>query len=281
MSGRFDVIVAGAGPAGSATAIHLARAGRRVLLVERSGYERMRMGETLPPAVNPLLAELGVLADCRDSATCPSYETASAWGGDEVADRSFIFSPHGHGWHVDRAAFDAPLAERAVAAGAVRRRGTWWARAWLTDDGVAVEVDGAPIAADHLVDATGRAARLARQLGAQAQAVRRAGQRGGRVRAASRHTDRRHVPRGDGRRLVVRVAAAGQPADRRPVHRRVDCRARGGLRDPTAWWAALQRRATRARRWPAPASRSAAPRLTSCAGHVLDAGGDAVVHRRR
>jgi geranylgeranyl reductase family protein len=37
---RFDVVVAGAGPAGSATAIHLARRGARVLLVDRSRFPR-------------------------------------------------------------------------------------------------------------------------------------------------------------------------------------------------------------------------------------------------
>ena len=37
---RFDVLVVGAGPAGSATAIHLARAGARVLLVDRARFPR-------------------------------------------------------------------------------------------------------------------------------------------------------------------------------------------------------------------------------------------------
>ena len=37
---RFDVLVVGAGPAGSATAIHLARGGARVLLVDRARFPR-------------------------------------------------------------------------------------------------------------------------------------------------------------------------------------------------------------------------------------------------
>ena len=37
---RFDVLVAGAGPAGAATAIHLARAGARVLLAEKERFPR-------------------------------------------------------------------------------------------------------------------------------------------------------------------------------------------------------------------------------------------------
>ena len=37
---RFDVLVVGAGPAGSATAIHLARGGARVLLVDSARFPR-------------------------------------------------------------------------------------------------------------------------------------------------------------------------------------------------------------------------------------------------
>src|SRR4051794_26538427 len=37
---RFDVLVAGAGPAGSATAIHLARGGAHVLLADRARFPR-------------------------------------------------------------------------------------------------------------------------------------------------------------------------------------------------------------------------------------------------
>ena len=40
MMQRFDVLVVGAGPAGSATAIHLARAGKSVLLADRARFPR-------------------------------------------------------------------------------------------------------------------------------------------------------------------------------------------------------------------------------------------------
>ena len=58
----YDVAIVGAGPSGSATATHLARAGWRVALVDRSAFPREKpCAECLSPAADPLLAELGVL----------------------------------------------------------------------------------------------------------------------------------------------------------------------------------------------------------------------------
>src|SRR5215468_3268019 len=58
----FDVAVVGAGPAGSATATHLARGGWRVVVVDRAVFPRDKpCAESLSPAAEPLLAELGAL----------------------------------------------------------------------------------------------------------------------------------------------------------------------------------------------------------------------------
>ncbi len=58
----YDVAIVGAGPAGSATAIHFARAGRRVVVVDRVTFPRDKpCAEYLSPAAEPLLAELGVM----------------------------------------------------------------------------------------------------------------------------------------------------------------------------------------------------------------------------
>jgi menaquinone-9 beta-reductase len=57
----YDVAVVGAGPAGAATAIHMARGGQRVVVVDRSTFPRDKpCAEYLSPAAEPLLHELGV-----------------------------------------------------------------------------------------------------------------------------------------------------------------------------------------------------------------------------
>src|SRR5215831_13992925 len=58
----YDVAIVGAGPAGSASAILLARAGWRIALVDRSSFPRDKpCAEYLSPAAEPLLTELGVM----------------------------------------------------------------------------------------------------------------------------------------------------------------------------------------------------------------------------
>ncbi len=60
-AGKFDAIVIGAGPAGSATAIRMARAGRRVALVERAAFPRRKVcGEFMSATNLGLLDEIGI-----------------------------------------------------------------------------------------------------------------------------------------------------------------------------------------------------------------------------
>jgi geranylgeranyl reductase family protein len=58
---RADVVVVGAGPAGSSAAFRLARSGFDVILVDRSRFPRDKpCGEFLSPGATPILEELGV-----------------------------------------------------------------------------------------------------------------------------------------------------------------------------------------------------------------------------
>ena len=64
-----DVLIAGAGPAGAVAAIGLARAGARVLLVDRARFPRDKLcGDTLNPGALRILDRLGtrsrIIANC-------------------------------------------------------------------------------------------------------------------------------------------------------------------------------------------------------------------------
>ncbi|MEO7296532.1 MAG: FAD-dependent monooxygenase, partial [Candidatus Limnocylindria bacterium] len=64
-----DVLVAGAGPAGSALAAALARAGASVLLVEASAHPRAKAcAEYASPRITEELARLGLAQDWTDTA---------------------------------------------------------------------------------------------------------------------------------------------------------------------------------------------------------------------
>lgn len=105
----WDVVVAGAGPAGAVAAYVLARAGRRVLLVDALKPGTKKVGESLPGAARRLLHDLDLLALVDAGPHITSYGNASAWGSGELITTDFIRDPYGLGWHLDRPRFDADL----------------------------------------------------------------------------------------------------------------------------------------------------------------------------
>src|SRR6516165_5383900 len=105
---RFPVatVVLGGGPAGCAAAIGLARAGLPVAILERSCADVERSGETLPPIAKTMLHRLDLWEAFRadDHLACPGI--VSVWADAQTYENDFLFSPYGHGWHLDRQRFD-------------------------------------------------------------------------------------------------------------------------------------------------------------------------------
>ncbi|MCY1079214.1 tryptophan 7-halogenase [Archangium lansingense] len=168
------VLIAGGGPGGAATAIALAAHGIQALVLERTAGLRYKPGECLSPGFKPLLARLG-LSDLLESGTYrPFTGMASAWERAEPTERNLLFEVNGEGWLLDRAAFEARLAEVARARGALWRQGHRVAGVTRTEHGrwrVSVEGERGrfELDADFIVDATGRAAAVARMLGVERQ----------------------------------------------------------------------------------------------------------------
>ncbi len=171
---QFDVIILGAGPAGSVLAERLSRHGYRVALVERHKFPRYAVGESLPPSVELLLKRTGVLprSAVLDFPRTTGY--ASAWGTKIVRFTPHEEKAHIRGYQVERAKFDAMLLEAARAAGATilecRRpvEITHTASGWRV---VLQSLNGKPqtIGARFVCDASGRARVLARRLRLQAK----------------------------------------------------------------------------------------------------------------
>ncbi len=168
----YDVAIAGGGPAGAAAACMLARAGLRVLLADTGGAHRFKVGEGLPPSARHLLRELGVLDRILADGNRVSQGTFAFWGSDTPHANDFMFQLDGHGLQLDRMRFDGALLEHAQASGAEVVRDTKLALCSAASDGMPhrlqlrTQATESIIGCRWLIDATGRPATLARQLGA-------------------------------------------------------------------------------------------------------------------
>jgi len=150
---RVDVLVAGGGPAGARAAQAAARAGARVLVVERK-----RRGGALPHCAEfvPRLLALEVAIPARARAQAVEGMETHLLGQP-------VYSP-GPGWVLDRQVFDYALLEAAAQAGAevwvgarlTGRRGELWqvvrgGRQQEILAGVVVAADGAASAVARLM----------------------------------------------------------------------------------------------------------------------------------
>jgi flavin-dependent dehydrogenase len=161
--------VVGGGPAGAAAAVALHLDGLEVVLVASAPRSGQPPGESLPPGTEAELDALfGPMGFCREQHR-PAYANRSVWGGAGVDTAEFIDNPFGHGWHIDRAAMDASVLDAVRGRGVAVRTGTRVALpAWKRDHwSVVLGHGGAEIRAPAILDATGRAATIARARGAR------------------------------------------------------------------------------------------------------------------
>ncbi|MBM0231396.1 tryptophan 7-halogenase [Micromonospora sp. STR1_7] len=117
---EFDVIVIGGGPAGATTAGLLAKAGRRVLVLDRERFPRYHIGESLIPAVMRPMEELGLTERLDARGFERKYGGTLVWGNNQIPwNFSFIKGgPYAYAYHTRRADFDALILDRARELGA-------------------------------------------------------------------------------------------------------------------------------------------------------------------
>lgn len=162
----FDVLVIGAGPAGASAALRTRAAGLSTLLVEKSAFPRFRIGESLLPAANALLREIGVWPKLERNPAYIKKFGARFHLGHGDAEKTLVFSDGlvpglDYSYQVDRARFDALLLDQAREAGVEVRTETTVTAVNPTADGHTVTLapaGGAPatLFARYVIDAGGR-----------------------------------------------------------------------------------------------------------------------------
>jgi 2-polyprenyl-6-methoxyphenol hydroxylase-like FAD-dependent oxidoreductase len=107
---KFDIVIVGGGPAGASAAITLGKfTNLRVAIIERHLFDDYRAGESVSPAIFPLLDYLGIGRTALEEMHLQSYGHSAAWGSSELISRDLIFTGQGNGMHLDRTRFDKLL----------------------------------------------------------------------------------------------------------------------------------------------------------------------------
>ena len=153
-----EICVIGAGPAGSTISSKLAESGRGVIVLDSHQIPRAHVGESLSPAIIPLLDYLGVRDAVENSKFLRPTRSIVIWGNVNKEAVPQFDTP---GFQVDRGVFDSILVEMARQKGAVIMSATRATRITRNDEGgwdVFLRANGCleTLRCDYVVDASGR-----------------------------------------------------------------------------------------------------------------------------
>lgn len=173
MRDQTQVLVIGGGPAGSTAAGLLALEGFAVTLLERERFPRYHIGESILPAIAPILDLLGAREKIAAHGFQPKGGTYFFWGPEEWDIRfSELDDGTTNAWQVKRDEFDQLLLDHSRTLGVDVHEGVAVrqvefdgdrpvAARWENTDGSA---EGR-IAFDYVIDASGRGGVLSRHFG--------------------------------------------------------------------------------------------------------------------
>ena len=154
--------------------MELARQGVAAIVIERSAYDDIRVGEHLAPAGVLNLRALDFRSQLPLDGHLASAGVDACWGSETPEHMDYFFHPGHHGLNLSRPQFDSDLARACESSGVTvlrsaslvhaSRRGSRWAVDILIGGNVR------SFSVSMVVDATGRAATFSRRQGAKVRA---------------------------------------------------------------------------------------------------------------
>ena len=160
----YDVLVIGGGPGGSCAAAYARKHHYRTLVVEKHAFPRFRIGESMLPASNAILRDIGAWPKIEAAGFIPKYGAmfylAHGAGEKEVDFRNSYVPGLESTYQVERAKFDGLLLDHARELGAEVRLQTTVRAIESDGPGHRVELEDAggrrTVTARWVLDASGR-----------------------------------------------------------------------------------------------------------------------------